>query len=914
MKVAMRWIYKLPLRFRSLFRKKRVENELREELRFHVENMIEENIARGMTPEEARYAALREFGGIEQMKEECRDSWGVRMINEVAQDLHYGLRQLRRNPGFTAVAILTLALGIGANTAIFNVVNALMLRSLPVRAPEQLVAIGNPIHVHGWSNGTPRTDIFSYPLYCQVRDNNSVFSSLLASSHIDSLQIRIDGGAERARGRLVTGNYFETLGVKPLLGRMFTAAEDRVPGSDPFVVVSYGYWRDRFSGDPTVIGRTVRLNNYPFTVIGVTLPGFFGEVVGDRAELWVPMMMEPQVLPGRDFLETPDISTLLLMGRLRPGVTVPQARENVVVVVREALTETLSARLSADDRGAMRTMKFDVEVSPGGRGLSSLREEFSTPLLLLMGLVGVVLLVACVNVANLLLARSSTRQREFAVRLAIGAGRGRIFRQVMTEVMLLAGMGGALGLLVAHWGAAALAGLASRGTTNMLALGLDWRVLAFATAVCLVVGLLFGLAPALRSLKPDLDSALKEGGRGASGGWGRAGRILVGSQIALGVLVIMTSALFVRSLRKLQEVDLGYSRDHLVLARVDLVTSGYKGPEILNQTRNLLEGLASLPGVRSVTASSNGLFSGDESSDDIRIQGFTPARKGDLHTADDEVGPDYFSTIGVPIVLGREISQQDFQTGARVMVVNETFAKFYFGRQNPLGHKVYIADSDHPGQPPYEIIGVARDVHDHGIRAAVRRRAYAPLSSASFDDSGAPNFEVRVVGNPRALVSSVRTKIHDLDPNVIIDAVETAGNLVTDSITSQMLVAKLSALFGALVLVLVYVGVYGTLAYRVAGRTREIGVRMALGANRRDVFWMVAREACLMLLVGAAAGLLGGIATARLFQSMLFGVSAADPASFGTTIAALAAVTLAAAIVPARRAAKVDPMVALRCE
>src|SRR5690348_4510660 len=910
----MRRLRRFVKRFTSWAKIARDEERLRAEIAEHIALQTEDNVRAGLSPNEARRQAVLKFGAVEAIKEDYRDQRGLPFIEDLLRDTQYALRQLRRNPGFTIVAVLTLALGIGANTAIFSVINALMLRALPVRAPEQLVAIGNPIHVHGWSNGTPRTDLFSYPLYCQVRDNNSVFSSLLASAYIDSLQIRIEGGAEKARGRLVTGNYFATLGVKPLLGRTFTAAEDRTPGSDPFVVISYAYWRDRFWGDAAIIGRTVRVNNFPFTIIGVTPPGFYGEVVGDRADLWIPMMMEPLVLPGRDFLETPDTSTLLLLGRLRPGVTVAQARENVAAVVREALTETLSARLTADDRGAMRTMKFDVEVTPGGRGLSRLREEFSTPLLLLMGLVGVVLLVACVNVANLLLARSASRQREFAVRLAVGAGRGRIFRQVMTEVMLLAAMGGALGLLLAHWGAAALVGMTSRASTDMLALGVDRRVFIFTAAVCVAVGLLFGLAPALRSLRADLDSALREGGRGASRSGARGGSILVGSQIALGVLVVMASALLVRSLRKLQEVDLGYSRDHLLLARLDLLTSGYKRPEVLNETRKLLGDLASLPGVRSVTASSNGLFSGDESSDDIRVEGFTPAKEGDLHTADDEVGPNYFSTIGVPIVLGREINQQDFQSAARVMVVNESFAKFYFGRQNPLGRKVYIADSDHPGDPPYEIIGVARDVHDHGIRAEVRRRVYAPLSSASFDDSGAPNFEIRAVGNPRALVSSVRARIHAMDPQVIIDDVETAGNLVTDSITSQVLVARLSALFGVLVLALVFVGVYGTLSYRVAGRTREIGVRMALGATRRDVLWMIASESSLMLLVGIVAGMLAGVATTRLFGSMLFGVSAADPVSIAATIVTLAAITLAAAVVPARRAAKVDPMIALRYE
>ncbi|MGH9353199.1 MAG: ADOP family duplicated permease [Terriglobia bacterium] len=895
-----------------VFRRSNVEREMEGELRLHLRSRADDLERQGLSRAEAERQARIEFGGYQRYKEECREALGTRLLGELIADVRHGLRQLRRNPGFTAIAVLTLALGIGANTAIFTVIDALILRMLPIRDPQQLVAMGNPIHVHSWSNGTPRTDIFSYPLYCQVRDYNTVFSSVLASSHIDSLQITIDGGAEKARGRLVTGNYFQTLGIEPLLGRMFTGTEDRVPGSDPFVVLSYDYWRDRFAGDPAVIGRTVHLNNYPFTIIGVAPPGFSGEVVGDRADLWVPVTMEPQLLPGRDFLETPDISTLLLMGRLRPGVTLAQARENVDAVVREALTETLSARMSADDRDAMRSMKFNVEVSPGGRGLSRLREEFSTPLLLLMGLVGVVLLVACVNVANLMLARSATRRREFAVRLALGAGPGRIVRQVLTEAILLSGLGGALGLLMARWGSAALVGVASRESTKALALGLDWRVLAFAAAVCLISGLLFGLVPALQFLKPGLDQGLREGDRSAKGGMGRMGEILVSLQIGLGVLVLIAAGLLVRSLQKLQDVNLGYSRDRLVLARVDLVASGYKGPEILNKTRELLNGLASVPGVRSVTASSNGLFSGDESSDNIRIEGFNPA--ADLHTADDEVGPDYFSTIGVPILLGREINQQDFQSGARVAVVNESFAKFYFGARNPLGRMVYIADSEYPGRPPYEIVGVARDVHDHGVRAAVRRRFYAPLSSAAFDDDGAPNIELRVVGNPRALIGSIRTKIHALAPNVIIDSLETGGNLVTDTLTSQVLVAKLSAFFAALVLALLCVGLYGTLSYRVAERTREIGIRMALGARRQDVLWMVVREVCVMLVVGSMAGIAGGIAATRLFQSMLYGVGTADPVSIATAIITLVATSLAAAIVPARRATKVDPMVALRYE
>jgi hypothetical protein len=357
----MNWIKQLRSR-------RRLYSDFSQEIREHLEEKIDELVASGMSRKEATQAARRDFGNATLIEERGREVWQWPSIENILMDVRYGLRQLRRNPGFTIVVVLTLALGIGANTAIFSVIDALMLRTLPVREPQQLVAVGSPTQVHSWSRGTPGTHIFSYPLYCQVRDHNNVFSSVLASADIDSLQIRIDGGAEKASGRFVTGNYFATLGVKPLLGRTFTGEEDRVPGSDPVIVISYGYWRARFSGDASVIGRTVRLNNYPFTIIGVAPPGFFGEVVGDRADLWVPMMMEPQVLPGRDFLATPEIATLLLIGRLRPGMTIQQARENVDAVVKIALTETLSAQISADDRGAVRAMKFDVPVSPGGAG------------------------------------------------------------------------------------------------------------------------------------------------------------------------------------------------------------------------------------------------------------------------------------------------------------------------------------------------------------------------------------------------------------------------------------------------------------------------------------------------------------------------------------------------------------------
>jgi len=900
----------------SLFRGSRVEREMDEELRLHIENRAEDLVKSGLDREEADRRARVEFGGYQKYREESREALGVPIWERLIQDLRFGLRMLRKSPGFTAVTVLTLALGIGANAAIFTVINAVMIRMLPVQDPEQLVAIGNPSQVHSWSTGTPQTNLFSYPLYREVRDRNEVFTAVLAGSHIGNLRINVSGAPEKATGRLVTENYFETLGVKALIGRIFTEEDGSGAGADPYAVISYGYWQRRFSGDPGTIGRRVRLNGYPFTIIGVTPPGFFGEVVGDRDDIWVPMLMEPQVSPGRDFLKTANTSSLLLIGRLRANVTVAQAKADVESVVKQALTETLSPMLSADDREAMKKGKFSIEVSPGGRGLSRLRSEFSSPLLLLSGLVGLVLLVACVNVANLMLARSAARERELAVRLAMGATRRRIFSQLLTEAVLLSVLGGACGLLAAEWGAIALVRMANQTSRDPLVLSLDWRVLGFTAGVSIVVGVLFGLAPAFRFAKADLQPTLKEGGRDAAIGArrGRAGGILLSSQIALGVLVLIAAGLFVHSLRNLQEANLGYSRDHLVMARVDPTASGYKEEEVPALTHELIERLAMLPGVRGATASANGLFSGSESADLIHVEGYSSTKDQDLVTYDDEIGPNYFSTIGEPMVLGREINDQDYQRGAKVIVINESFAKFYFGDRNPIGHKVSIPDSDHPNAPPFEIIGVARDVRDQGPQTPVRRRMYAPMSSAAYDAGGAVNLEVRAIGNPEALVNEIREKIRSQDANLLIDKVTTENELVNDTLLSQILVAKLSTLFGALVLILVCVGLYGSMSYGVARRTREIGVRMALGASRGAVVWMVTQEACMILAIGAGAGIAGGIAATQFFKSMLFGVSAMDPAAIGISVAMLMIIAFAAAILPARRATRVDPMIALRYE
>ena len=898
----------------AIFARSRLEREMDAEMRFHVEAYAEDLVRGGMGQAEALRRARIEFGGVEKAKEECRDARGVNLVENFVQDLRFATRMLAKNPGFAAIAVMTLALGIGANAAIFTVISAILLRPLPVAHPEQLVAVGDPTRVHSFSTGTPRTDSFSFPLFRELQRENQVFSSLLAGTNLDSPRIVIDEGLEPVTGRVVTGNYFETLGVGALIGRTFTAEEDRAPGGDPVVVISYSYWQRRFAGQPSVLGRTVRLNDFPFTIIGVTEPGFFGEVVGDRTDLWVPLMMASQVMPSRRLLESPNDSALLLLGRLKPGTGIEEAKANVDGLVRRALTVSLRGLLSTDDRNAVEQMRFDVEVGPGGRGLSRLRHEFSAPLLLMMGMVALVLIVACINVANLLLARSAARQREMAVRFATGAGAGRIVRQLLTESLLLAGLGGGLGLVLAKWAATGLVRMANAGNSVGGLLSLDWRVLGFTAAVCILAAILFGLGPALRFLGCKLVTALKEGGRDSGGRPGEKGRrALLSAQIAVGVFLLMAAGLLVRSLHNLEEEDLGYGRARLLLVRVNAGASGYSQEAMQGLIRELLMRLGGLPGVRSVTVSTNGLYSGNESSDAIKLDGAVPGSLADSATADDEVGPNYFSTIGVPMVLGREITEEDYSAGAHVAVVNEAFAKFYYGERNPLGHAISILDSDHPDAPPYAIVGVARDVRDHDVRAAARRRMYAPLSSSIFDLNGQVNFEINAQ-SPGALVNSVRSAIRDLNPELVIDSVETANELMAQTLNSQVLTARLATLFAALVLVLVSIGLYGTMSYNVALRTKEIGLRMALGIPRPAVLWMVARDAWLVLVIGVAIGVPAGIAGSRLFRAMLFGVGGSDPISIGWAILLLFFVCLAAAIIPARQATRVEPTVALRYE
>jgi predicted permease len=831
------------------------------------------------------------------------------------QDVRYGIRMLRKAPGFTAVAVLTLALGIGANTAIFTVVNALLLKMLPVSQPEQLVVVGDPSLPNNRSNGTPRTDIFSYPLYKELRDHNSVFAGLSAAAsdhHIELDAAQGESPAERITGRMVSGNYFTVLGLQPAAGRLLSASDDTAENANPVAVLSYGYWQRKFALSPSVVGRDIRLNGFPFTIIGVAPAGFEGDVIGEQMALFVPLSMQPEIVRGRRWLTAENVSWLTLIGRLRPNVTPAQAEANMNVVFQQAVKGPYGAALSSDDRTAIRETHMKIQVVPGGSGVSDLRKDYRVPLLLLMGIVGLVLLIACVNVANLLLARASARNREIAIRVAIGANWIRLLRQLLTESILLAFLGGVAGSLLAVWGVRLLVTIF--GTNTILPVLPDARVLFFTVGVCLLTGIFFGLIPALRAMKVQVSPALKDAGRstperGSKFGLGKG---LIAGQVALSLLVLFAATLLVRSLQKLMAQDFGYDRNRLVIARLDPTSAGYNSERMKALAQQLVARLSGTPGVQAVTYSTNGLFAGTESNDAILVPGFNASHE-DREANEDYVGPDYFGAVGIPILAGRGIEAQDTASSTRVAVVNEAMVKRFFPGQNPIGRQFRIDDQDLLDKP-MTIVGISRDAKDHGsgMREGVKPRFYT-----AFQQVPEPQqivLEVQVGGVPSAAVTNVVSQVKAVDSNLPISFAKALDTLVNETAANQIALARLSVFFAALALLLACVGLYGVMSYTVAGRTREIGVRMALGAARGDVLQLVMREGMLLVTAGLVIGIPLSLASSRLLHNFLFGLKATDPLSLITVILLLGIVAALAAFIPARRAAKVDPMVALRYE
>ena len=895
------------------------ERDLEQEIESHLRMAAGDRMERGEPPAAAGASARREFGNVDLVKEVTRDMWGWASVDRLRQDVSYAARVLRKSPAFASVAILSIALGVGANTAIFSVIDAVMLKSLPVRDPGQLVMVGDPTRVSSRSQGSGRTDIFSYPFYERFRDSNGVFSDVYASGRSEQLDVAFpDGKAAGSatdsspRGRFVTGNFFSVLGVPALIGRTFTDQETRVPGTAPVMVISYGYWERQFARDPAIVGQNLNINRSAFTVIGVTPRDFFGDIVGAPTDIWIPITMEAQANPGHDYLKTTNVSWLLLMGRLKPGVSLQQGAARVRVVVPQIIKDQFQ---SLDSPEVLReVLKKNVDVSPGAKGFSRLRKQFSMPLMTLMGIVGLVLLICCSNVANLQLARAVSRGREMGLRIAVGAGQARLVRQLLTESLLVAFAGGAVGLLLAWWGSALLVRLESQSSVMPIDIHVDAPVLLFTALVSIAAGFIFGLAPAWKTTRLDVVSSLKTSKSGQADGFTRAfGKLLILSQIVFSVMLLVLAGLFIRTLRNLENVDVGYNRDGLVLAEIDSTAGGYQDAQVNQLTRNIIERLEQIPGVRTASVSENGLFSGTDSNSNVQVEGFTATKRADLLNDSDRVGPKYFQVVGTPVLAGRGIGPEDSETSTKVAVINEKMAHFYFPKIDPIGRHIF--DGDGKDRVAFTIVGVVRDAKQQDLREATPRRFYtAYLQHRDKDPIDAINFEIRTSPGAGNIAETVRRTIKAANPSLPIYSIKSADDLIGDDLRQERMIAKLSGFFGALALTLAAIGLYGVMSYITARRTMEIGIRFALGAPRLSVMGMVLKDTLRLVAAGLAIGIVASALIARLFASGLFGLAAFDPL---TSISAACVITVAAAIaayLPAWRASRVDPMVALRHE
>ncbi|HUI55996.1 MAG TPA: ABC transporter permease [Bryobacteraceae bacterium] len=838
-------------------------------------------------------------------------------MESLLQDLRFTIRTVLKSPGFLLVAVLSLALGIGANTAIFSLINAVMLRLLPVPHPEQLVLLTDPaeagIAVETTEHGV--RSILSYPEFDQLRAHNQVFSGLFAAqSQVESLDMFLerDGREQstKAQTQLVSGEFFGVLGLTPALGRVFTPAEDQTRGANPVAVLSYGFWQREFAGDAAALSRTFRLGHGTFQVIGVAPRDFRGIVVGADTDLWIPISMQAQVLPGRDYLTPRDTLWLQVMGRLVPGMPIKRAEAGINVTFQQVLHEWAVTSTPEQRRGM-----FDQQIQfrNGAKGMSELRGEFSDPLVLLMAMAGLVLLIACANIANLLLARANGRQREIGVRLALGANRFRLVRHLLTESLLVATLGGILGSWVAVWGRDLLVAAVSGGPGLERAVAQsDLRVLLFTAGATLATALLFGLLPSLRATRVDIQCTLGSGTRGTVGGRGRVktGRILVVAQVAISLVLLIGATLFLRSLRNLVTQKLGFLPERILMIRVDPMGGGYYGASSANLLQQLRQKLRSIPGVQGVTLSNYGLFDGD-SGDPISLDGSPVHDRHDLRSRWTLIGPDYFRTLGVPLLRGREVDSGDAARRAQVCVVNESFARFFFPNSDPLGH--HVTDEYPTTRETYEIVGVVADAKEHHPAERSRPRFYAnvfhPIGTVE-----SVTFLLRAAAQSSDIALGARQAIEQADRGLPILQIQSATQQISRTLVTNRLTAELSAFFGGLALLLAAVGLYGVMSYAMARRTSEIGVRMALGATHTGVLRMVLRETLWLVGAGVAIGLPCALASGHWIAGSLFGLKPADGPTILLALAILFATTAAAGYIPARRAARIDPMTALRQE
>lgn len=884
----------------GIFRKRQLDDELDEEIKSHLEMQIEDNVRSGMSREEARYAARRSFGGVDQIKEVYRDRRGLPVVETMLQDLRFAIRVLLRSPVYTSVVVLTLAIGIGANTAIFSLVDAVLIKMLPVRNPEQLVAIDT-------FNQRGERINFSYPLFVQLRDKTQTFKEVFTA--IDGASdLEMTGPGDQTlpvEVQLVSGEYFPVLGVNAIAGRTLTVEDNKVQGAHPVAVISYSFWRNTLGGDTSIVGKGIKLKDQPFTIVGVTPAEFFGESVGRAPDIWVPLMMQPQLNRGESFLEMPNMGWLSVMARLEPGKSQQQAQAELAVWLSQVQSDQ-------GELGRNARRLRNVEIVSGSKGLSQTRNKFSKQLWILMTVVGLLLLIACANVANLLLVRATARAREVAIRLAIGAGRWRLIRQFLTESLLLAFSGGVLGLMFAWWGSSLLLVMASEGAAPIpINVSPNLRILGFTTLVALITAVLFGLTPALSATRQDVNTTLKL--NTVASPQLSLSRLLVIVQVALSLLLITGAGLFVQTLLNLRTRDLGFDAAKVLQFRIDARAAGYKEEQFPELSGRLVNTLKSVPGVVSVSMADSGFRTGNSRTCCIAVEGYTFSATEDRQITTGRVTPGYFQTIGLPLLTGRDFHQQDVppqdktaRKPSKVAIINAAMARRYFGDANPIGKRFGWGD---PPDVKYdtEIVGVANNAIYGNLREETSSLIYFPSSRGEI-------LVVRAAGAPDSVIASISNEIKSIDRNLLISGIKTIPQLIDQTLTMEKLLAKLSSFFGVLALLLAAIGLYGIMAYAVVRRTKEIGIRMALGAQPNRVRWMVMRETLLLVLVGVLIGVPAAIASTRLVSSLLYGLKPTDPITVVVAILVIVVSAILAGFLPARAASRVDPTVALKYE